>query len=138
MVFILVPLHFSVLETEDDETAEEAVPRLISRNRTYALLNAGAFGTAYDAVRELAAALRRYSEDESEIFYDQLCIPLVRRSLEMARKFFGTERCLFVPNCEFSRLIQKFRKRGENVPFCFGFELRPPGSEDSELSAKRK
>ena len=59
------------MEIEDDETVEEAVPRLISRNRTYALLNAGAFGTAYDAVRELAAALRRYSEDESEIFYDQ-------------------------------------------------------------------
>ena len=61
------------MEIEDDETAAEAVPRLISRNRTYALLNAGAFGTAYDAVRELAADLRRYSEDESEIFYDQGC-----------------------------------------------------------------
>ena len=124
MVCILVPLHLSVLETEDDETAEEAVPRLISRNRTYALLNAGAFGTAYDAVRELAAALRRYSEDESEIFYDQLCIPLVRRSLEMARKFFGTERCLFVPNCEFSGL--KISKEGRK--FAFLYRFRAPAS----------
>ena len=47
------------------------MPRLISRNRTYALLNAAAFGTAYDAVRDAAEGLRRYSEDESELFYDQ-------------------------------------------------------------------
>ena len=58
-------------EEEDDESAEESVPRLISRNRTFALLNAAAFGTAYDAVRHAAEGLRRYSEDESEIFYDQ-------------------------------------------------------------------
>ena len=77
---------FSALEIEDDETVEEAVPRLISRNRTYALLNAGAFGTAYDAVRELAAALRRYSEDESEIFYDQGCYDVVTNLTRMLRK----------------------------------------------------
>ena len=101
LTFTELSLSVAELEVMEDETAEEAVPRLISRNRTYALLNAGAFGTAYDAVRELEAALRRYSEDESEIFYDQLCIPLVRRSLGIARRFFGTQRCLFVPNCEF-------------------------------------
>ena len=43
--------------------------------------------------------LRDYSEDESEIFFDQVCLPLVNHSYAVVEEFMETPNVLLVPNC---------------------------------------
>lgn len=69
----------------------------ISSNKTY--LNNGAFGHAYDAVKKLSVMLREFSEEEPEVFYDQICLPLVNNSYEILEDFFQTRNLVLVPNC---------------------------------------
>jgi len=63
------------------------------------LFNNGAFGHAYDEVRRLSRSLRDFSEDEPEVFYDQVCLPLVNYSYAVLEEFMETRNVLMVPNC---------------------------------------
>eukprot|EP00111_Clytia_hemisphaerica_P016719 TCONS_00049577-protein len=73
--------------------------RLITVPQNKTLLNNGAFGHAYDDVRKLSRMLRDFSEDESEIFFDQVCLPLVNHSYAVVEEFMETPNVLLVPNC---------------------------------------
>ncbi|XP_057311153.1 uncharacterized protein LOC130648998 isoform X1 [Hydractinia symbiolongicarpus] len=66
-----------------------------------AYLNNAAFGRAYSDVYKLSMLLREFSETSSDVFYDQVCLPLVKHSYEVAEAFFRTENVLLVQNCTF-------------------------------------
>ena len=75
------------------------------RNSPVAYLNHGAFGRAYDASMKLSIQLRLFAEENPDLFYDQLLMPLLKNSYSVLEDFFGFEskndgsNCLLVPNC---------------------------------------
>ena len=75
------------------------VAKLITLKTNKVSLNNGAFGHAYDDVIKLSFMLREFGEFNPEVFYDQVCLPLINHTYEVAERFFGTENVLLVPNC---------------------------------------
>lgn len=91
----------------------------VPNNKT--LLNNGAFGHAYDEVRKLSRLLREFSEDESEIFFDQVCLPLVNHSYAVVEEFMETPNVLLVPNCTMGMKCvadSLFKKHGHTQVAC--------------------
>jgi len=64
-------------------------------------LNNAAFGRAYDDVLDLSFKLKNFAETNPDIFYDQVCLPLVNHTYDVLEEFFGTENVVLVPNCTF-------------------------------------
>lgn len=75
------------------------VRELVTVNTNSVLLNNGAFGHAYNEVRRLSRALREFSEEHPEVFYDQVCLPLINYSYAVVEEFMETRNVLLVPNC---------------------------------------
>lgn len=75
------------------------VQQLITLKNRNVNFNNGAFGHAYDEVSKLALMLQQYSEENPEVFYDQVCLPLVSHTYNVLEEFFGTENVLLVQNC---------------------------------------
>jgi len=64
-------------------------------------LNNAAFGRAYDDVLDLSFKLKRFAETNPDIFYDQVCLPLINNTYKVLEDFFETENVVLVPNCTF-------------------------------------
>ncbi len=59
----------------DDVTSNDASTISVDRGATSAaFLNNGAFGRAYDRVRNLSTELRKFAEENPDVFYDQVTI----------------------------------------------------------------
>jgi 5-histidylcysteine sulfoxide synthase len=58
-------------------------------------LNHAAFGAAWSACQDVAAALRRRAEANPNAFYDDLCLPLLRESRRVASEFLAGPTELF-------------------------------------------
>ena len=72
------------------------------KDSSVAHFNNGAFGRAYDASLKLSIQLRLFAEQNPDLFYDQLLMPLLKHSYSVCSDFFGledNEKCLLVPNC---------------------------------------
>merc|ERR1719193_1907886 len=83
-------------QTSDENLGSKSVSR-------EAHLNYAAFGMGQEDCVALALSLKKFSEEHPEVWYDQLLMPLLRRSYEKTAEFFGIEDasrgiCL-VPNC---------------------------------------
>ena len=94
---------FDALFLEDDNDLEIA-DLITNREKDcpVAYLNNGAFGRAYDASLKLSIQLRLFAEENPDLFYDQLLMPLLKHSYSICSDFFGLandENCLLVPNC---------------------------------------
>ena len=73
-----------------------------SSDAPLALLNHGAFGKAYDDCMKLSIELRVFAEQNPDLFYDQLLMPLLKHSYNVCSDFFGLKtpsNCVLVPNC---------------------------------------
>jgi len=70
-----------------------------TQNKHY--LNHAAFGHAYDSVLELSLNLRRFAEQNPDVFYDQACLPLINNTYKVLEEFFKTKQVVLVPNCTF-------------------------------------
>eukprot|EP01062_Namystynia_karyoxenos_P015652 TRINITY_DN1568_c0_g1_i1.p1 TRINITY_DN1568_c0_g1~~TRINITY_DN1568_c0_g1_i1.p1 ORF type:complete len:1371 (+),score=475.37 TRINITY_DN1568_c0_g1_i1:150-4262(+) len=62
-------------------------------------LNHGAFGAPFKEISELADAIRSYQEKDPGLYFDRVCLPLVRRSYAKAREVFQSDCIALVPNC---------------------------------------
>ena len=62
-------------------------------------LNHAAFGRPYDSVLDLSLKLRRFAESNSDVFYDQACLPLINNTYKVLEDFLGTKQIVLVPNC---------------------------------------
>ena len=62
-------------------------------------LNHAAFGRPYDSVLDLSMKLRRFAESNSDVFYDQACLPLINNTYKVLEDFLGTKQIVLVPNC---------------------------------------
>lgn len=72
-------------------------------------LNHGAFGAVTESMLQLESALRRRAHNNPSHFYDHICLPLVRESIQEATHFFNG-RIILQPNCTISlkAILQTF------------------------------
>ena len=87
-------LFGDIIDTKD-------VSNLISLQDDKVFLNNAAFGRAYDEVCRLGKMLRDYAERVPDVFYDQVCLPLLQYSYSVLEDFFNSRNVLMVPNCSF-------------------------------------
>jgi len=98
----LIPtdLHSAIFDDIPDNLDPKKLITIDESNDKHYLNNA-AFGRAYDDVLDLSFKLKRFAETNPDIFYDQVCLPLIDHTYEVLEKFFATENLVLVPNCTF-------------------------------------
>nr|XP_012557475.2 uncharacterized protein LOC100215679 [Hydra vulgaris]XP_047133732.1 uncharacterized protein LOC100215679 [Hydra vulgaris]XP_047133733.1 uncharacterized protein LOC100215679 [Hydra vulgaris]XP_047133734.1 uncharacterized protein LOC100215679 [Hydra vulgaris] len=74
---------------------------LVQVNKENVYLNHAAFGRAYRDVVTLSLLLKSFAEENPDVFYDQLCLPLTNYTYKILYEFFKSENVLLVPNCTF-------------------------------------
>lgn len=87
-----LPASISALRSTDIDWKRYALQKDASH------LNHGAFGAVPIDFLELESALRSLVESNPSHFYDKMCIPLLRETLQEASSFFGGT-VLLHPNC---------------------------------------
>ncbi|XP_065674423.1 uncharacterized protein LOC124819331 isoform X2 [Hydra vulgaris] len=96
-------------EIFDEISDDLKINELIKTNDKNVYLDNAAFGRAYSDVISLSLQLKGFAEENPDIFYDQLCVPLTEYTYQVLSEFFNSENVLLVPNCTFGmNAIQEY------------------------------